>query len=105
MWPALNQVMTGLIVLTVLILIVLAFLPEVQKQKEAKRKIRALQNQIANQEQVLHRKERELELLKTSPEYVEIIARDKMDLMKDGETIFRLDSNRRKSSPSLVPQP
>jgi cell division protein FtsB len=31
-------------------------------------------------------------LLKTDPAYLETIARDRLDLMKEGETIFRVES-------------
>jgi cell division protein FtsB len=30
-------------------------------------------------------------LLKTDPGYLEMIARDRLDLMKEGETVFRLE--------------
>jgi cell division protein FtsB len=30
-------------------------------------------------------------LLKTDPAYLEIMARDRLDLMKEGETVFRLE--------------
>jgi len=30
-------------------------------------------------------------LLKTDPTYLETLARDRLDLMKEGETIFRVD--------------
>lgn len=42
-------------------------------------------------ELALQRKQqREVQLLQTNPEYLELVARDKLDLMKEGETIFRL---------------
>jgi cell division protein FtsB len=31
-------------------------------------------------------------LLQSDPSYLELLARDKLDLMKPGETIFRMDS-------------
>jgi cell division protein FtsB len=33
-------------------------------------------------------------LLKTDPTYLETIARDSLELMKEGETIFRLETRR-----------
>ena len=42
---------------------------------------------------LLARQTREVNLLKTDPSYLETIARDRLDLMKEGETIFRLDSH------------
>jgi cell division protein FtsB len=39
---------------------------------------------------VLQRHLHEENLLKHDPEYVGIIARDRLDLMKDGETVYRI---------------
>jgi cell division protein FtsB len=44
-------------------------------------------------------------LLKADPAYLETIARDKLDLMKEGETIFRLESRRPGSQLPSRPQP
>ena len=41
--------------------------------------------------------DQEVKLLQTDPQYLEIIARDKLDLMKDGETIFRLSNSKPRS--------
>ena len=40
---------------------------------------------------MLARQTREVNLLKTDPTYLETMARDRLDLMKEGETIFRLE--------------
>jgi cell division protein FtsB len=37
------------------------------------------------------RYEREEKLLRLDPEFISLIARDRLDLMKEGETIFRVD--------------
>ncbi len=42
-----------------------------------------------------NKESRKLTLLQNDPSYLEVLARDKLDLMKPGETIFRLDSNDR----------
>ncbi len=39
-------------------------------------------------------REREVYLLENDKEYIETIARDKLDMMKEGETIFRLDPSK-----------
>jgi cell division protein FtsB len=41
--------------------------------------------------------ELQVHLLQTDREYLEMIARDRLDLMKDGETIFRLNNARPRS--------
>jgi Septum formation initiator len=47
----------------------------------------AVQNLLAHQT-------REINLLKTDATYLETVARDRLDLMKEGETIFRLEPAR-----------
>jgi cell division protein FtsB len=46
---------------------------------------------VNEQKTLLARQTREVNLLKTDPVYLETIARDRLDLMKEGETIFRLE--------------
>ena len=43
-----------------------------------------------------------MNLLKTDPTYLETIARDRLDLMKEGETIFRLESRAAKRRREVV---
>ena len=51
-----------------------------------------LQAQVTEQKQLLARQTREANLLKTDATYLETIARDRLDLMKEGETIVRLET-------------
>ena len=53
--------------------------------------ISKLQAQRDEQQALLSKQTREVSLLKTDPVYLETIARDRLDLMKDGETIFRIE--------------
>ncbi|MBV9644407.1 MAG: septum formation initiator family protein, partial [Verrucomicrobia bacterium] len=38
-----------------------------------------------------NRQSKKLTLLQNDPSYTELLARDKLDLMKPGETIFRME--------------
>ncbi len=87
----LNRFMIALSVCVGLAIFFLILRPEIEHHREEKNRLRRLRIEIENQRIILDRARNELELLKTDPEYVEIKARDKMDLMKEGETIFRLD--------------
>jgi cell division protein FtsB len=49
---------------------------------------------VEKSKETLNRNLREETLLKLDPEYVGLIARDRLDLMKEGETIYRLDGKR-----------
>ena len=91
--------MLGLIVVVVFVGIGLAFVPVIKNHSQLRAQLRKLQLEIANLEDTLKREETKLKLLKTDPEYVETIARDKLDVMREGETIFRLDIEKPRSVP------
>ena len=89
---ALNRALRVLVVLAALAISGLFFVPEIQRHREERAEIRRLESEIQLQELVLAERTRELQLLRTDPAYVEVLARDKLDLMKEGETIFRIDA-------------
>ncbi len=89
-WHSLNRFVLTLIVLAALIPIGYSFLPEVNKRKEQDLRIEELKAAVESQRLNLLRHQREENLLKHDREYVSLIARDRLDLMKEGETIFRL---------------
>ena len=75
-------------------LIAYRFLPEVSKRRELDARVQALKAEVENERLLLARKQREVNLLTVDPEYVSLVARDKLDLMRDGETIYRIDPAR-----------
>ncbi len=90
-WQALSRLLMVLILFIFLALVALTFQPLIQRHKEEKQKIRQLEAAVHNEQEIIRLKKKELDLLQASPEYVEIIARDKMDMMKEGEVIFRIE--------------
>ena len=93
-WHSLSKVVAALICCCLVVPIAYAFLPEVSKRKEQRQRIEQLKREVEGRKQVLIRYEREEMLLKRDPEYAGLIARDKLGLMKEGETIYRLDESR-----------
>jgi cell division protein FtsB len=61
---------------------------------QSRAEIDDLQAHVNEQKSLLARQTREVNLLKTDVTYLETIARDRLDLMKEGETIFRLEPAR-----------
>lgn len=90
-WQQLNRVLRGLLAIAALLVIVSLFLPQQKKLTQSRGEIETLQTQVTEQKMLLARQTREVNLLKTDPGYLETIARDRLDLMKEGETIFRLE--------------
>ena len=90
-WQRLNSILRVLLVLALVLVIVSLFLPQSKKLTQSRAEIDRLQGQVTEQKILLARQTREVNLLKTDPTYLETMARDRLDLMKEGETIFRLE--------------
>ena len=99
-WGSLNRILWPLLFLCILALLASFFIPEIQRHRQEQAEIQRLTRELERQEILFARKSREIDLLRTDPSYVETIARDKLDLMKEGETIFRIDP---KSAPGRTP--
>ena len=90
-WQRLNSVLRVLLVLAAILVVVSLFLPLHKKLGQGQTENENLQSQVTDQKILLARQTREVNLLKTDPAYLETMARDKLDLMKEGEMIFRLE--------------
>ena len=91
-WQRLNRVLRVLLSIAALLVVVSLFLPQHKKLMLSRHDIETLQAQLTAQRMLFARQTREVHLLTTDPTYLETIARDRLDLMKEGETIFRLES-------------
>ena len=91
LWQRLNRVLAVLLVLAVWLVIISLFVPPYKRLMQSRDEIDNLQTQVNDQKKLLARQSREVTLLQTDPTYLETIARDRLDLMKDGEVIFRLE--------------
>jgi cell division protein FtsB len=90
-WQQLNRVLKALLIVVFFLVVVSLFVPQNRRLNQSRAEIDKLQGQVNEQKQVLARQTREVNLLKTDATYLETIARDRLDLMKDGEVIFRLE--------------
>jgi cell division protein FtsB len=90
-WHSLNRLLFVLIVLVLAMIAAYRFLPEVSKRRDQQTRVEQLKADVERERQLLVRNTRIEELLKHDPEYVGLVARDRLDLMKEGETIYRLD--------------
>ncbi len=90
-WQRINRLLWVLLILTAVGIIIGAFLPELQRQRTERAERARLQRLIDEQQAVHLRHAHEILWLTNSPEYLSIIARDKLELMKEGETILRVE--------------
>ena len=98
-WQRLNRILLVLLVIAIWLVIVSLFVPPYKKLTQSRIEVDNLQQQVNDQQTLLARQTREVNLLKTDITYLETIARDRLDLMKEGETIFRLEAPRAKAKP------
>src|SRR5213596_3309883 len=91
-WQRLNRTLKVLLVLALWLIIVSLFVPPYKKLIQSRAEVDNLQQQVNEQQNLLAHQTREISLLKTDSTYLETVARDRLDLMKDGETIFRLEA-------------
>ena len=105
-WQRLNSVLRLLLGLAFCLVVVSLFLPRSKQLAQSRSEIEVLQAQANDQKLLLARQTREVTLLKTDATYLETIARDRLDLMKEGETIFRLEPAQpgRRKDPGNTPR-
>ena len=99
-WQRLNRILGVLLVIAGWLGIISLFVPPYKKLMQSRSEIDNLQAQANQQKLLLARQTREVNLLQRDPAYLETIARDRLDLMKEGEVIFRLEPRTEKRKDS-----
>ncbi len=94
-WASLNRAVALAIVLLVVTTLAIRYLPETTRRNEMQAQILDLEAKLAEKKAILQRHEREERLLRTNAEYLSLIARDRLDLKEEGETLFRFDTAKR----------
>jgi len=91
--PVATRVVWGLIGAAIIITLALNFYPAWTRLTGMRSDLAKQKERLAALKKETQDHEREVGLLQSDPQYLEIIARDKLDLMKDGEKIFRFPTN------------
>lgn len=95
-WQQMNAILRVLLFLAVWLLLISFFLPPYKQLQRDRAEYDQLNARVTEQKATLARLTKQVALLKSDPTYLETIARDSLELMKPGETIFRLESHPRK---------
>ncbi len=90
-WATLVHITQGLTLVALLSIVMLFFLPVIQKTHHLTAENERLQVEIADAQNEQAQLNLETELMKNNPAYVEHIARDQLNMGKPGETIIRFD--------------
>ena len=91
-WQRINRVLWALLILTMVAFIIGSFLPELEKQRTEQASRERLHRLIDEQRAINSRYKREIGWIQNDPEYLAAkYVRDKFDMMKEGETVLRLE--------------
>jgi len=90
--PAAMFVVSVLIVVCALLTLGFTFYPEWTRLTDMKDDLVRQKTHLEDLQRLATDRHKEIRLLQEDPAYLETIARDRMDLMKSGETIFRLSA-------------
>jgi cell division protein FtsB len=90
-WATFIHITQGVTVIVLLSILMLFFLPVLQKENRLKEEHAKLQNEIAAAQDYQTQLKIETEHMKNDPVYLEHIARDKLTMGRPGETIIRFD--------------
>lgn len=90
-WQRLSKVMMALIFLCVLAAALRLFIPEIERRNQLEKQAQHFEQLSAEKTARVAQLQKEHDLLKNDKEYLETVARDRLDLSREGETIFRID--------------
>ncbi|MCB1230127.1 MAG: septum formation initiator family protein [Verrucomicrobiae bacterium] len=99
LWQRMSRVMEVFLYLLILAAILRIFWPEVEKQRTLNSELSEIERQQAEREARVADLRQEYELLKSDREYLETVARDRLDLSREGEHIIRIERPEQEEEP------
>ncbi len=90
-WQRLSKVMVALLFLCVLAAVLRLFIPEIERRNQLQQQAQQFEQVRMEKKARVARLQQKFDLLKNDREYLEAVARDRLDLAKEGEYIIRLE--------------
>ncbi|MCF6314214.1 MAG: septum formation initiator family protein [Verrucomicrobiales bacterium] len=90
-WQRGSKVIMALLFLCVVAAALRLFIPEIERRNQLEEQALQFEKDRAEKTARVAELRKEYDLLKNDREYLEMVARDRLDLAKEGETIIRLD--------------
>ena len=92
-WSWLTQAVVALIAIAALLLIGMAYLPQIQKNERMRRELERLDTEVRAQKQISDQLALELNALRNDPKTVARLAREKLGYALPDETVVRFETN------------
>ena len=90
-WNKLTKAVVFLLIIAALIAVAVWYLPLIKQNERMRTEILRLDEEVAVQEEIAHRRKIQIEAMRNDPRTVERYAREKLGLAKVGETVFRFE--------------
>jgi cell division protein DivIC len=87
----LNRILYILLIAAILILMICWFLPLLKERQKQQLAVQTLEQQLAQEKLTNKREAKKLWWIQNDPTYLELLARDKLDMKKPDEKIFRVE--------------
>jgi cell division protein FtsB len=91
-WSRLTQAVVALVAIAILLLIGMTYLPLIQENEQMRRRIDALDAELAKQNEESKQLQAEFDALRNDPKTVERLAREKLGYAKPDETVIHFDT-------------
>ena len=101
-WQRLSKVVVALIFLCAVGAALRVFIPEIERRNQLARQEQRFEKVSAEKSARVAKLQKQYDLMKNDREYLETVARDRLDLMRDGETIIRLDRSGDAAAPAAL---
>ena len=101
-WQRLSRLVFVLVILAAVPCVLAIFWPELEKKRQMVTQIETLERERDRLEAERDALDQRLEWIRTDREFLEIVARDRLDLHKEGEFIFRFESDKKSDKRDLV---
>jgi cell division protein FtsB len=90
-WSRLTRVVVFLVLVAMLLMVGVWYLPLIRQNENMRKEALRLDGEIRKEEDKLHQKRISIEALRTDPKTVERLAREKLGLARNGETVIRFE--------------
>lgn len=92
-WSWLTQAVVVLIAIAALLLIGMAYLPQIQKNERMRRELDRLDRDLQVQKKISEKLQLEVNALRNDPKTVERLARERLGYARPDETVVRFETN------------
>ncbi len=102
-WHKICRLASVLLLLTIMAVIIAAFLPKLTQQRNDRAILARLREELNAEKKLNESKQRKIAWMNEDNGYVEARLREHLGVQKDGEVIYHIDEPRPKLGPAIAP--